>query len=84
MASKIRRGAKIDLTGKPFGNWAACLHKTERVASGWKSYWLCPCSCGATHWVKTATLTNGGSRGCKECAVRRNRKTTAATSFFFI
>ena len=58
--------AFIDMTGQRFGSWTV-LRRSERVAHGKKTFWLCRCDCGAEVDVYSGSLRIGSSARCLAC-----------------
>lgn len=57
-------GRWIPLEGKTFGKWKVLrLNKREKS-------WQCECECGNRRLVKSQSLRNGSSKGCKVCSGR--------------
>jgi hypothetical protein len=54
-----------DLKGKTFGN----LYVVERTGtnSRGEALWICLCSCGREHTVKSPNLTRGKTKSCGQC-----------------
>ena len=70
MAKKPRK----DLTGQKFGNWEVKRAGPDRLDSRGtrRPRWICECAtCHKEYDVDQYALTDGRSRGCKECSKRR-------------
>jgi len=57
------------MIGKKFGKWTVLEEDIERTKSGSRKY-ICRCSCGLEKSVESQLLKNGGSKGCKACALK--------------
>lgn len=64
----------IDLSGQRFGEWKVLAKGQYLLSSGSKRVtWTCRCSCGMVHDVLSASLRDGTSTRCVDCAKQRRR-----------
>lgn len=55
--------AKVDLTGRAFGEWVVLTEAKKRTTDNYVRY-VCRCSCGNTREVIARSLTSGRSKSC--------------------
>lgn len=59
-------GKVIELAGSVFGQLIA-LRAVEHTKREGSAYWLCLCTCGASHIVRSDNLRSGSVKRCKNC-----------------
>lgn len=58
--------------GDHFGRWTVVREALS--IRGPKRHFLCQCACGRTYVVRLASLRNGSSTQCKQCADAYGRR----------